>query len=194
MRFSLWSTDKGELPANMPLTNNYAATSDPTANADSSLGYSVGSAWINTSTGTAFQCLDATKGAAVWAQDANGTGLSTQGAQTAKTTSTTLTAAELLTGILTVNQGGGAASALQLPLATAMDTALPKSAANQAFDFSLINISATAAESASITTNTGWTLVGDMDVAANSAATTKSAGRFRARKTGAGAWTLYRLS
>jgi hypothetical protein len=58
----------------------------------------------------------------------------------------------------------------------------------------VINISTVAAESASLTTNTGWTLVGDMDVAANSAATTKSAGRFRARKTGTALWTVYRLS
>lgn len=117
-----------------------------------------------------------------------------QGAPTAATVSATLTAAQVLAGIITVNQGAAGASAQQLPLATAMDTALPDSAANDAFDFSVINISAVAAESASVTTNTGWTLVGDMDVAANNAITTKSAGRFRARKTGAGAWTLYRLS
>lgn len=117
-----------------------------------------------------------------------------QGAPAAKTTSATLTAAEVLTGIITVNQGGGGASAQQLPLATAMDTAVPDSAAGDAFDFSVINISINAAEDASVTTNTGWTLVGNMDIASNAAATDKSAGRFRARKTGAGAWTLYRLS
>ena len=117
-----------------------------------------------------------------------------QGAATAKTVSATLTAAEILAGIITVNQGAAGASALQLPLATAMDTAIPASIAGDAFDFSLTNISTVAAEAASLTTNTGWTLVGDMDVAANSAITTKSAGRFRAAKTGAGAWTLFRLS
>ncbi|MGW8300426.1 MAG: hypothetical protein ACWGNO_00075 [Desulfobacterales bacterium] len=117
-----------------------------------------------------------------------------QGTPAAKTTSATLTAAEVLTGIITVNQGGGATSSQQLPLATAMDTALPDSAAGDAFDFSVINISTVAAEDADVTTNTGWTLVGNMDVASNAAATDKSAGRFRARKTGAGAWTLYRLS
>ena len=117
-----------------------------------------------------------------------------QGAPAAATTSATLTAANLLAKIITVNQGASGASAQQLPLATDLDTALPSSVAGDAFDFSVINISVTAAEAASITTNTGWTLVGDMDIAANSAITTKSAGRFRARKTGAGAWTLYRLS
>lgn len=117
-----------------------------------------------------------------------------QGAQTAKTVSATLTAAEILTGLITVNQGAAGASVQTLPTAAAMDTALPDFAADMSFDFSLINISTVAAEDASIATNTGWTLVGNMDVASNAAATDKSAGRFRARKTAAGAWTLYRLS
>jgi hypothetical protein len=69
-----------------------------------------------------------------------------------------------LAGIITVNQGGGATSSLTLPLATSMDTALPSSIANDAFDFSLINISTNAAEDADILTNTGWTLVGSMAV------------------------------
>jgi len=115
-----------------------------------------------------------------------------QGAAAAKTTSATLTAAEILTGEITVNQGGGANSALQLPLATAVDTALPDSAAGDAFDFSVTNISAVAAETASVTTNTGWTLVGNMLLAANTAVTDNSQGLFRAKKTGAGAWTLTR--
>jgi len=117
-----------------------------------------------------------------------------QAAPAAKTVSATLTAAEVLSAIITVAQGGGAASAQQLPLATAMDTALPDSVANDAFDFSVINISAVAAETASVTTNTGWTLVGNMLLAANTAVTDNSQGRFRARKTGAGAWVLYRIS
>lgn len=117
-----------------------------------------------------------------------------QGAPAAKTTNATLTAAEVLTGIITVNQGAAGTSAQQLPLAADMDTALPDAAAGDAFDFSLINISTVAAEDATITTNTGWTLVGEMTVESNDADRAQSSGRFRARKTGAGAWTLYRLS
>lgn len=117
-----------------------------------------------------------------------------QKAATAKTTSATLTALEIWQKIITVNQGGGAASALQLPLATDLDLLLTDWYADDYFDISLINISTVGAEDASITTNTGWTLVGDMDVASNAAATDKSAGMFRLRKTAAGAWTIYRLS
>lgn len=118
-----------------------------------------------------------------------------QGAPAAKTTSATLTAAEVLTGIITVNQAAGGTSAQQLPLATDLDTALPDAAAGDAFDFSVINTSTVDAEDASVTTNTGWTLVGSMDVHAYSAAGSLDASaRFRARKTGAGAWTLYRIA
>jgi len=118
-----------------------------------------------------------------------------QGAPAAKTVSATLTAAELLAGLITVNQAAAGASALQLPLAADLDTALPKAAAGDAFDFSLINISTVDAEDATITTNTGWTLVGDIAVPALSAAgSLNTVGRFRARKTAAGAWTLYRIA
>lgn len=118
-----------------------------------------------------------------------------QGAPAAKTVSATLTAAEVLTGIITVNQGAGATSALQLPAAADLDTALPDAAAGDAFDFSVINISTTDTEDASLTTNTGLSLVGSMDVHAYSAAGSLDASaRFRARKTGSAAWSVYRLA
>ncbi|MGC9100891.1 MAG: hypothetical protein ACP5HC_06505, partial [Caldisericum sp.] len=45
---------------------NYNATSAPTANNDSSQGYSIGSRWIDTTNDDEYVCLDATVGAAVW--------------------------------------------------------------------------------------------------------------------------------
>ncbi|TIW28678.1 MAG: hypothetical protein E5V63_04145 [Mesorhizobium sp.] len=121
----------------------------------------------------------------------------TQAAPAAKTTSTTLTAAELLGGLLTGNQGAAGAAAYTLPLATDLETALlairPDLANNDAFDFNVINISTVAAETITMTTNTGWTLVGDMILAAN-ATGDESVGRFRARRTAANTYTLYRVS
>jgi len=118
-----------------------------------------------------------------------------QGAPTAKTVSATLTAAEIAAGIITVNQAAAATSAQQLPLASAMDTLFANAEAGDSFDFSVINTSTVDAEDASITTNTGWTLVGSMDIHAYSAAgSLNSSARFRARKTGTAAWTLYRLA
>lgn len=121
-------------------------------------------------------------------------GKRTQAAPAAKTVSVTLTAAEILAGLITVNQGAAGASALTLPLATAADTAFADAVANDAFDFHVINISTVGAEDATVTTNTGWTLVGGMVVESNDSTAARSSGHFRARKTGTGAWTLYRLA
>lgn len=43
-------------------------TTDPSASDDSSLGYSIGSTWVNTTDDNAFVCTDASTGAAVWKQ------------------------------------------------------------------------------------------------------------------------------
>jgi hypothetical protein len=45
---------------------NFTAAADPSATDDNTLGYTVGSVWINTSSQTEFTCMDATTGAAVW--------------------------------------------------------------------------------------------------------------------------------
>lgn len=119
--------------------------------------------------------------------------LTKQGAPTAKTDGATLTAAELLAGILTVNAADNAADSYQMPTASDLDAALPDAAAGDAFDFVVIDTNANAAADATLTTNTGWTLVGGMVVEANDADRAASSARFRARKTGSAAWTLYRI-
>ena len=58
---------------------------------------------------------------------------------------------------------------------------------NAAFDFYVVNIDATT-DDVTVYTNTGWTLVGVMQV------DNATSGHFRARKTGDGAWTCYRVS
>jgi hypothetical protein len=195
-KFTIWDPTIGERPANLALTNNFAATVDPTVSNDGTQGYTPGSVWINTVDGRSFLMQSNATGAAVWTLDNQGQGLGSQAAPVAATTSGTLTAANLLNGIITVLQGAGANSAQQLPLASALDTALPQAVVNSSFDFSVTNLSVSAGETASITTNTGWTLAGSMvvDIQTASTGATPSAGRFRARKTAAGAWTLYRIS
>jgi len=51
---------------NLDNTKSNSTTSDPSANDDSSGGYSIGSRWYNTSTKDEFVCLDASVGTAVW--------------------------------------------------------------------------------------------------------------------------------
>ena len=48
-------------------TGNFTATVNPTADDDANDGYSVGSRWVNTTSGETWTCTDATVGAAVWA-------------------------------------------------------------------------------------------------------------------------------
>ena len=46
--------------------NKFDATAAPTVNDDTSAGYSVGSTWIDVTNDKAYNCVDATTGAAVW--------------------------------------------------------------------------------------------------------------------------------
>ena len=107
----------------------------------------------------------------------------TQVAPTAKTAAATLTAAELATGIITYT---GAAVALTMPLGTALEAAFPSMKVNSCFDFFIINIGGTNA--ATVTANTGVTLVGVAAVAAVTAC------QWRVRKTADATYVAYRVA
>lgn len=109
--------------------------------------------------------------------------LGTQMAPTALTAAATLTAAQLATEIITYN---GAAAALTVPLGTDLDTAFGSMKVNSSFDFFIINIGGTNA--ATVTANTGCTLVGVAAVAANTAA------QWRVRKTDVATYVFYRIA
>lgn len=117
-----------------------------------------------------------------------------QSAVNAQTTDNTLTAANIATKIITVNNGAAGTTTLTLPLAGDMDTGFPHASNDFGFEFSVINISTVASEDCTIATNTGWTLVGSMVIESFDADRARSSGRFFARKTGTGAWTLYRIA
>ena len=111
--------------------------------------------------------------------------LTVQGAPTALTGAATATAAQLANGLFTFN---GTAGNLTLPTVAELEAGIPNATkVNIAFDFYIINIDATT-DDVTVAAGTGWTLVGSMVV------TETTAGHFRARKTGVGAWTLYRMS
>ena len=107
----------------------------------------------------------------------------TQVAPTAKVAAATLTAAELATGIITYT---GAAVALTMPLGADLDVAFPSMKVNSCFDFYIINIGGTNA--ATVTANTGVTLVGVAAVAAVTAC------QWRVRKTAAATYVAYRVA
>ena len=108
-----------------------------------------------------------------------------QGAPTALTAAATATAAQLANGLFTFN---GTAGNLTLPTVADLEAGVSSAAkVNAAFDFYVINIDA-GTDDVTVATATGWTLVGNMAV------TEATSGHFRARKTGDGSWTLYRIS
>ena len=109
--------------------------------------------------------------------------LSVQSAPVAKTAAATLTAAELAIGLITYT---GAAVALTMPLGTDLDAAFGSMKVNSSFDFFIINTGATNA--ATVTANTGVTLVG---TAAVSAATSCY---WRVRKTADATYVAYRIA
>ena len=108
-----------------------------------------------------------------------------QGAPTALTAAATATAAQLANGLFTFN---GTAGNLTLPTVAELEADVSSaSKVNAAFDFFVINIDA-GTDDVTVATATGWTLVGSMVV------TETTSGHFRARKTGDGSWTCYRIS
>jgi len=112
-----------------------------------------------------------------------------QAAPVALTTGVTLTAAQVTNGIILGSPGASAVS-YQLPTCADLDTLVSSAKTNSSFDFSVINVDGNTSGVITLTTNTGWTLVGLMTVVA----TAGTAQSFRARKTGDGTWTLYRMA
>jgi hypothetical protein len=126
-----------------------------------------------------------TGGYQVGAGAANEPLLFQQGAPTAIAAAATMTPAQLLNGLFVFN---GAAGNLTLPTVADLEAALPSATrANIAFDFIVINADATT-DDVTLAAGTGWTLVGVAQVDEATSAV------FRARKTGDGAWTAYRIS
>ena len=109
--------------------------------------------------------------------------METQVTPTAKTAAATLTTAELASGIITYT---GAAVALTVPLGTSLDADFSSMKVNSSFDFSIINIGGTNA--ATVTANTGCTLVGVAAVSANSSCI------WRVRKTAEATYVFYRVA
>lgn len=120
-----------------------------------------------------------------------------QGDPTAETGVATITIADILTGIVTLNQSTGATVALTLDTGTAMDAGDHASmGTNQAIDWYLINISAAAADTGTLTAAAGHTIVGNPIIQSAHASTGGIYGNsahFRSRRTAANTWITYRL-
>lgn len=100
------------------------------------------------------------------------------------TATATLTVAQITNGILVGNPSTSAA-AYTLPTAASLDAVLTDAKINSSFSLRVINLG-TSSGVITMTAGTGWTLVGLATVDVT------STGGYTARKTAAGAWTLYR--
>ena len=94
----------------------------------------------------------------------------------------TLTAANILAGIVVCS---GTPGTQTLPTVAALEAVVVNAKVDSGFDVSFVN---TAGTTLTVAVGTGWTIVG------TATAATVTSALFRARKTGDGAWTLYRLA
>jgi len=115
---------------------------------------------------------------------------------TAKTVAVTLTAAELLTQIITGTHTAGATAAYTLPTGTLLDAAATWDT-NEYFDWTLINLSAASADTITVTAGATHTIVGNPIVQSANASTGGIYGnsaRWRTRKTAANTFVSYRIA
>lgn len=102
----------------------------------------------------------------------------------------TLTAAQVLNGILLVGSGATSAQTYTLPTVALLEAALSNSdKVGTSFVFRVVNLG-TSSGTAIIAAGTGWTVTGSltMTVPVTTGAT------MIARKSDVGAWTLYRVN
>lgn len=102
------------------------------------------------------------------------------------TATATLTAAQFTSGLIV---GGNATTAASytIPTVAAVEAVVGNAKVDSAFETIILN-TGTGAGAVTVVTNTGWTIVGSLAVAVNSAV------KFISRKTGDGSWTLYRAA
>ena len=106
----------------------------------------------------------------------------------------TITAADLATGIVTIDSGGTDAGTYTFPTGALIDAAFPSVAVNTAFDVSFINIGDNAANDVTFGAGTGNTIVGSAVLIDGATTTNPSSAIFRFRKTGTAAYTIYRVA
>jgi hypothetical protein len=105
------------------------------------------------------------------------------------TATATLTPAQVLNGLIFANSGITTAQTYTLPTVADLESLLINSdRVGTMFEFMVVNLGTTSG-TAIIAAGTGWTITGSLTMTIPVA----TGARFIARKSGAGAWTLYRI-
>ena len=106
------------------------------------------------------------------------------------TATATLTPAQVLNGLILANSGVTASQTYTLPTVTDLEAVLSNSdKVGTSFTFRIVNLG-TSSGTAVVAAGTGWTVSGSLTMTVP--VTTGAA--FVARKSAAGAWTLYRVA
>ena len=119
--------------------------------------------------------------------------MNTQSTPATATVTATLTTTQLLNGII-LGTPTTTAAAYTLPLATDLDAVVTSAKVNSSFDFVVINTNGSGGGVITITTNTGWTIGTSGSQGLMTVTTAGTAQKYRAVKTGDGAWALYRVA
>jgi len=123
-----------------------------------------------------------------------GKGTKAQAVPAAKTVTAGISAAELVAGLITTT-GVTGPSIHQLPTGTEIDAAFPGIATGDSFEFTIVNTGVGASDDATITVNTDVTIVGNPTMGALTDATIISgSGTFRARRSAANTYVVYRIA
>lgn len=101
----------------------------------------------------------------------------------------TLSAAQVTAGILLVGAGATAAQTYTLPAASTIDSVLTSAKVGSTFTLSVVN-TGTSSGTGALALGSGFTDGGNATVAVAITA----AGQYLFRKTGDGAWTVYRVA
>ena len=106
------------------------------------------------------------------------------------TASATLTPAQVLNGLILANNGVTSSQTYTLPTVTDLEAVLVNSdRIGTTFSFRVVNLG-TSSGTAVIAAGTGWTVTGSLTMTIP----VTSGAMMIARKTAAGAWTLYRVT
>jgi len=116
---------------------------------------------------------------------------------TAETAAAVLTIAELLTGIVIGTQSTGSTNALTLPTGTLSEAAFDELPIGSGFEWSIINLSAAAADTYTLTATTAHTIVGNPIVQSAHVSTGGIMGnsaRFFTKKSALNTFITYRIA
>lgn len=106
------------------------------------------------------------------------------------TATATLTAAQLVNGLILANNGVTSAQTYTLPTVADLEAALSNTdRVGTTFQFRVVNLG-TSSGTAIIAAGTGWTVTGSLTMTIP----TTTGALLVARKSGAGAWVLYRVA